>query len=414
MSPVTIIRIVSPLPNPQPGGPVGYPSSGLYPSTNPAWVALPEVNTPAGIALRVTETLIEVTPKPGIEGPLGRQYAINCRASWYHTAPDIEWTKDGRLIFENNKYVIETEQTQREDMTISFLFIHNAQPGDSGRYGCRMAAPAFGIASTTFTVLPRPILMPSPHQIIRRDANITLRCPARGNFGGNLFWLKDNIFIGGQPGMYDLNKDRVPDYKVVGNEQLVILNAGISNAGVYTCQYRYFFRGRHQTVAQIINANFPVEIVTAPLIRWQELPNKGPLRLECKAKGYPLPRIAWTYSNFTFESGGYMNKNVSIVTSPQSQTVVTSVLSVANLPDRFNVARFNCTGRNTVSSASKLIMVVNMGGTSSQGPNQGPQRPNTGASSGGGRTHRSVSTYLMALPAMVPLVITLLLEQKRE
>ena len=56
-----------------------------------------------------------------------------------------------------------------------------------------------------------------------------------------------------------------------------------------------------------------------------------------------------------------MDKNVSIVTSPQSQTIVTSVLSVRHMPDKFNVARFNCSGQNSVSRASKLIMVVNMG-----------------------------------------------------
>ena len=44
--------IVSPVPNPQPGGSVDYFSSDLYPSTCPAWVTLP---APTAIALRVTE-----------------------------------------------------------------------------------------------------------------------------------------------------------------------------------------------------------------------------------------------------------------------------------------------------------------------------------------------------------------------
>ena len=44
--------IVSPVPNPQPGGSVDHFSSDLYPSTWPAWVTLP---VPTGIALRVTE-----------------------------------------------------------------------------------------------------------------------------------------------------------------------------------------------------------------------------------------------------------------------------------------------------------------------------------------------------------------------
>ncbi|XP_041453141.1 hemicentin-2-like [Lytechinus variegatus] len=316
--------------------------------------------------------VIEVSPQGGIEGPPGREYEIKCRASWYGTPPEIEWTLDGRRIFDGNKYVIDIEQTPLEDATISSLFIQSAWPQDSGRYGCRMQAPAFGLASTTFKVFPRPILMPSPHQVIDRDTNLTLQCPSRGNFGGNLFWFKDNIVIGGQAGMYDVNRDRIPDYWVVDNERMMIVNANINSAGVYTCQYRYFFRGMHQNVAEMINVNFPVELVTKPLIRWQELPNSGPLRLECKARGFPRPRIAWTYSNFTFESGGYMDKNVSIVTSPQSQTIVTSVLSVRHMPDKFNVARFNCSGRNSVSKASKLIMVVNMGGTSEQIPNRGP------------------------------------------
>ena len=44
--------IVSPVPNPQPGGLVDYFSSDLYPSTCPEWVTLP---APTTIALRVTE-----------------------------------------------------------------------------------------------------------------------------------------------------------------------------------------------------------------------------------------------------------------------------------------------------------------------------------------------------------------------
>ncbi|XP_030844510.1 hemicentin-2-like [Strongylocentrotus purpuratus] len=337
-------------------------------------------------------TVITVSPQGGIEGPPGREYEIKCRASWYRTPPEVEWTFNGRRIFDGNKYVIDIEQTQLEDATISSLFIQNARPMDSGRYGCRMQAPAFGLASTTFKVFPQPVLMPSPHQVIDRDANMTLRCPARGNFGGNLFWIKDNIVIGGQAGVYDPNRDRIPDYWVVDNERMVIINANIQNAGVYRCQYRYFFHGRHQNVAEIINVNSPVELVTAPLIRWQELPNGGPLRLECKARGFPRPRIAWTYSNFTFESGGYMDKNVSIVTSPQSQTIVTSVLSVRHMPDKFNVARFNCSGQNSVSRASKLIMVVNMG-TSGQVPNRGP---NTGTSTGAACVGTSSSLILVA------------------
>ena len=44
--------IVSPVPNPEPGGSVDHFSSDLYHSTCPAWVTLPALT---GIALRVTE-----------------------------------------------------------------------------------------------------------------------------------------------------------------------------------------------------------------------------------------------------------------------------------------------------------------------------------------------------------------------
>ena len=49
-------RIVSPVCNPQPGGPVDHASSGLYLSTCLAWEALPGDESPASIALGVTET----------------------------------------------------------------------------------------------------------------------------------------------------------------------------------------------------------------------------------------------------------------------------------------------------------------------------------------------------------------------
>ncbi len=48
-------RVISPQPNPQPGGP-GAVSSGLYPSTNPAWFDLPGTEVPAGTAIWVIET----------------------------------------------------------------------------------------------------------------------------------------------------------------------------------------------------------------------------------------------------------------------------------------------------------------------------------------------------------------------
>jgi len=44
------------VPNPQPGGPGDHFLSGPYPSTCPAWVALPGYKTPAGIALQVIGT----------------------------------------------------------------------------------------------------------------------------------------------------------------------------------------------------------------------------------------------------------------------------------------------------------------------------------------------------------------------
>ena len=48
--------IVSPVCNPQPGGPVDHASSGLYLWTCLAWEALPGDESPASIAIGVTET----------------------------------------------------------------------------------------------------------------------------------------------------------------------------------------------------------------------------------------------------------------------------------------------------------------------------------------------------------------------
>ena len=64
MSSVSVISlllrewVISPQLNPQPGGPGGHTSSGLYPSTCSAWHGWPyqEYKTPADIALGVIET----------------------------------------------------------------------------------------------------------------------------------------------------------------------------------------------------------------------------------------------------------------------------------------------------------------------------------------------------------------------
>lgn len=76
-------RVVSPVLNPQPGGPVDCSVSGLSPSTCPAWESLPGDKSPAGLALGVTGT-----------HRLPDRYKVAIQQGDRYTSGDVGWYPD--------------------------------------------------------------------------------------------------------------------------------------------------------------------------------------------------------------------------------------------------------------------------------------------------------------------------------
>ncbi|CAL1681894.1 unnamed protein product [Lasius platythorax] len=232
----------------------------------------------------------------------GKEFNFECRLIGQPT-PEIVWYKDGISILNNPDYV--TTYTNG----ICTLKIEETFAEDSAKYTCR----AFNIrgsveTSATLTVTETvteeqpsaPVfvkeLQPSS---AREGSSHRLECTVEGNPLPTVQWYKN-----------DINIDNSPDYVITFNNGEAILKFDeifLEDKALYTCKAMNRW-GQLSTTASLDVE--PAQISTKKPYFLTPLSNVmvrigQRVKLECEAKGEPIPELSWTYDGKPIEETRY-------------------------------------------------------------------------------------------------------------
>uniref|UniRef100_A0A803WCM4 Leucine rich repeats and immunoglobulin like domains 2 n=1 Tax=Ficedula albicollis TaxID=59894 RepID=A0A803WCM4_FICAL len=151
----------------------------------------------------------------------GAMARLECAAEG-HPPPQISWQKDGGTDFpaarERRMHVMPEDDV---------FFIANVKMEDMGIYSCMAQNVAGGLsANATLTVLETPSFMrPLEDRTVTRGETAVLQCIAGGSPAPRLNWTKDD-------GPLAVTERH---FFAAANQLLIIVDAGLEDAGKYTC-----------------------------------------------------------------------------------------------------------------------------------------------------------------------------------
>ncbi|NXS62138.1 LRIG2 protein, partial [Brachypteracias leptosomus] len=151
----------------------------------------------------------------------GAMARLECAAEG-HPAPQISWQKDGGTDFpaarERRMHVMPEDDV---------FFIANVKIEDMGIYSCMAQNTAGGLsANATLTVLETPsFVRPLEDRTVTRGETAVLQCIAGGSPAPRLNWTKDDGPL--------MVTER--HFFAAANQLLIIVDAGLEDAGKYTC-----------------------------------------------------------------------------------------------------------------------------------------------------------------------------------
>ncbi|KAM6333482.1 leucine-rich repeats and immunoglobulin-like domains protein 2 isoform 4-T4 [Alca torda] len=151
----------------------------------------------------------------------GAMARLECAAEG-HPTPQISWQKDGGTDFpaarERRMHVMPEDDV---------FFIANVKIEDMGIYSCMAQNTAGGLsANATLTVLETPsFVRPLEDRTVTRGETAVLQCIAGGSPAPRLNWTKDD-------GPLTVTERH---FFAAANQLLIIVDAGLEDAGKYTC-----------------------------------------------------------------------------------------------------------------------------------------------------------------------------------
>ncbi|XP_067846589.1 hemicentin-1 isoform X2 [Heptranchias perlo] len=235
----------------------------------------------AGNRQREFNVVVQVPPTIRSTGPSERAVVVHKTVTLQCVAngipnPTITWLKDGRPV-----------NTARGNIKLEYagrmLQIVNALLEDAGRYSC-VATNAAGEAQQhiRLNVHEPPSIedgdLTLNETVIVRNP-IELKCKASGNPIPALKWYKDNRPISTSFGASILNRGQF----------LQIASAQVPDTGMYRCAA--------VNVAGTAEIFYSVEVYVPPTIFGSSdmvtVVVNNPVRLECEARGIPVPSLTW-------------------------------------------------------------------------------------------------------------------------
>ncbi|XP_041353663.1 papilin-like isoform X2 [Gigantopelta aegis] len=203
----------------------------------------------------------------------GRTVTLNCKLISNSLYSGITWYRDGFLLRSSNRFNI----LYNGSLTITHL-THR----DSGSYACRVNGGNQVGQVQRFKVHVRvPLrILPSPETIIVKPGeNAFLHCQVFGNPQPDVTWTKNGRKV--------LTNGR---HHAFNNGTLIITTVKEHDVGDYECRADNGVSGSAKRTVKLVIK----DTVTAKLDPYKgKVIEGGTIRLRCKGKGHPRPRLQW-------------------------------------------------------------------------------------------------------------------------
>ncbi|EJD76713.1 CBR-HIM-4 protein [Loa loa] len=275
--------------------------------------------------LRVLEVpKVHVTPKQ-LYFVREQSFNVSCSVDGDDMPPEPEWYfKGNRIIPDHQKYYI----TYKYD-----LIVQRATESDAGIYECRASNVAGSHADNTVAQMSTPpkIRVIRDRQMIGRGDRVTLECVIeQGNPKPKITW-----FRGGH---------EVPSYRyiTIDENKLTIQGVQDSDAGSYTCVAQNL-AGRDLGIINLDVGSMPTIVPTPEVVR---VNIERSVTLQCRAIGYPLPKITWHRNGVPIEE---LTTRVKIL--PDGSLLINNV----QVDDQ---DRYTCTAENIFGRQDKTTVLL--------------------------------------------------------
>uniref|UniRef100_A0A0R3RPN4 Hemicentin-1-like n=1 Tax=Elaeophora elaphi TaxID=1147741 RepID=A0A0R3RPN4_9BILA len=239
--------------------------------------------------------------------------------------PEPEWYFKGRRIIpDHQKYYI----TYKYD-----LIVQRATDADAGVYECRATNAAGSHSDSTVAQASTPPKIRFIHerQMVGRGDHVTLECIiVRGNPTPKITW-----FRGGR----ELRSYR---YITIDQNKITIQGVQDSDAGSYTCVAQNL-AGRDLGIVNLDVGSMPTIVPTSEVVR---VNIERSITLQCRAIGYPLPKITWHRNGVPI---GKLTARIKIL--PDGSLLINNV----QLDDQ---DRYTCTAENIFGRQDKTTVLL--------------------------------------------------------
>nr|XP_051697175.1 neural cell adhesion molecule 2-like isoform X1 [Oryctolagus cuniculus] len=157
----------------------------------------------------------------------GEEMTLSCRASG-SPEPTIAWSRNGKLIEENEKYILKGSNTE--------LTVRNIINSDGGPYVCRATNKAGEDEKQAFLqVFVQPHIIRLQNETTYENGHVTLICEAEGEPIPEITWKR------AVDGITFSEGDKSPDGRIEvkghhGSSSLHMKEVKLSDSGRYDCE----------------------------------------------------------------------------------------------------------------------------------------------------------------------------------
>lgn len=252
-----------------------------------------------------------------------------CRATG-SPKPHITWHRNGRMIEENEKYLLKDDNTE--------LTIRNIINSDAGSYTCRATNKAGVTEKQSFLqVFVQPHIIQLQNETTSENGHVTLTCEAEGEPVPEITWKRASD---GRT-FYDGDKsqdERIESIGHHGKSSLRIRNVILSDAGRYDCEAASRIGGHQKSM--YLNVEYAPKFISNQTIyySWEN----NPINISCDVISNPSPSIFWSRDKILLPARNITN----IKTYRDGKKIL---LEITPISDN-DFGRYNCTAINSIGS----------------------------------------------------------------
>ncbi|XP_077336171.1 neural cell adhesion molecule 2 isoform X3 [Lithobates pipiens] len=257
------------------------------------------------------------------------EISLFCRATG-SPKPHITWHRNGRMIEENEKYLLRDDNTE--------LTIKNIINSDAGSYTCRATNKAGVTEKQSFLqVFVQPHIIQLQNETTVENGHVTLTCEAEGEPVPEITWKRASD---GRT-FYDGDKsqdERIESIGHHGKSSLRIKNVILSDAGRYDCEAASRIGGHQKSM--YLNVEYAPKFILNQTIyySWEN----NPINISCDVISNPSSSIFWSRDKILLPARNITN----IKTYRDGKKIL---LEITPISDN-DFGRYNCTAINSIGS----------------------------------------------------------------